>query len=185
MGKLKNTPETYIMDYKRRVGVRYERKPNFEKGDGVVKTDENILKINQSVSHLNKRFEAKDKNLKGKGNIKNKFIILDIEAKDKAGNKHNFMWNVGMAGVGIKRFSSQLTTQKIEDFLKMQQEVVEIEDVREYEDVKINRVINMDFSFGFKVKNVIHRSIVETTPENLKATTQTMGRRNLHVKRLG
>jgi len=185
MAKLKDSPETYIFDYKKRVGERYERKPNFEKGDDVLETNLNIHKVIEATRHLNDRFDAKDKNLKGKGSIRNKFIILEVEGQDKSGGKHKFMWNVGMAGIEAERFSADLTESKILDFLNKQQDAVEIDDTRDYEDVQINRVINMDFSRGFKIKSVIHRSVVETTPANLKSTTRTMGRRNLHIKRLG
>jgi hypothetical protein len=168
---------TYLMDREKRIAWK---KGNFRPDMPATERNDHITNIVDVASTLEDRASKKDPNLRGKGEIKNKMLMLRVRATEaNSGNLKTFFWNVGPAG-GRDIHSKEKNLDKLRRFLGAQTGDMDANAAREYADVGV-----LEFGQGFKITGVVLRTVVRAPAKNLRTVRGQMGIRGLRVRRRG
>jgi len=160
--------ELYFIDLTRKTNAKFLPQSDFSD------ISESFEKVEISAFHLWKRFNRKPLNLRGYGKIKNQFFMAEIEAKDsESGKTRKFYWNFGVVGRRkVDRFNGSLHVDNLKMKLANQYNRIFDEEQRQYGEYYL------DYKFGFKVKRLFLRVIVESTPAKIRMARLILGVRN-------
>lgn len=174
---LEDMEHTYLMDREKHIAwKRTNFYPDMPKSERESRID-NIVTV---AAGLEDRAVKKDPKLGGRGEIRNKMLMLRVRATDsRSGNVKTFFWNVGPAG-GKDIHSKKKNLDRLERFMHAQTADMDKGAAREYADVGM-----LEFSEGFKITGVVLRTVVRTSTRDLRVVRARMGIRGLRVHRRG